>query len=117
MVAAVQLLDDAAESRVDAFDVVAIELAPDAVLQVLQLAARFIHERLGLAAGGVVGPASLVVRLAGVIEFLVMCCVVFCLLLDACGFALQLVQQVRVTSEAVLLATAAALCIGHSGPP
>ena len=40
MAAAVQPLDDAAERRVDALDVVAVELAPDAVLQLLQLATR-----------------------------------------------------------------------------
>jgi hypothetical protein len=92
MVAAVQPLDDAAERSVDALDVAALELAPDAIVQLRQLVARLVHLGLGVAAGGVVLGASRRVRIASVVEVLPVLVVVLGLLLDALGLALQLIQ-------------------------
>ena len=88
MAAAVQPLDDTAERPVDALDVIAVELAPDAVLQLLPLPARVRNERLGLAAGFVVGGTGRHERSAGVVELLPVRVVVRGLHLDALGLAL-----------------------------
>jgi hypothetical protein len=117
MVAAVQPFHDAAKCRVDAFDLAAVELAPDPVLQVLQIVACLSHRLLGIVADAVVGGTSLVVRLAGGFELIEVLGIVFCLLLDAFDLALQLVQQTWVTARAPFVisvpAVGAALCIGH----
>jgi hypothetical protein len=88
MAAAVQPLDDMAERRIDALDIATVELAPDAVLQILQLAARLSHKGGGSAAGGAVEGTSRLVRIAGVVELLAVLIVVLGLLLDARGLAL-----------------------------
>ena len=92
MAAAVQPLDDAAERRVDALGIAAVELAPDALLQLIQLAARVSDKGGGRAAGGVVEGTSRLERIAGVVELLAVLVVVLGLLLDALGLALQFVQ-------------------------
>jgi hypothetical protein len=92
MAAAVQPLDNPAERRVDALDIAAVELAPDALLQLLQLAARVSNKRGGRAAGGVVEGTSRLERIAGVVELLAVLLVVLGLFLDALGLALQFIQ-------------------------
>jgi hypothetical protein len=120
MAAAVQPLDDAAECRVhtlDFFALFTVEHAPNAFLQVVQLAPRLSDLRLGVAAGGVVSGPGCQERRSGVIEFLAVRGVVIGLRLDAFGLALQLAQQPWIALGAPLVvpvpATVIPLCIGH----
>jgi hypothetical protein len=115
MAAAVQPLDDAAERSVNTLDVVAVELAPDSILELLQLAMRLGDKRLGCAAGGVVIGTRLRERSAGAVELLPVRGVVLGLHLDAVGLALQLVQQTWVTAGApfVVSLPATVLCVVH----
>jgi hypothetical protein len=117
MTAAVQPLDDVAERQIDALDAFAVELAPDAILQFLQLAVRVSNERLGRTASCVISSTGCHVGGTGIVEFLPVRGVVLGLLLDALGFALQVIQQTRVTvgvpSVIPLLAAGTALCISH----
>ena len=98
MAAAVQPLDDVAEGQIDALDAFAVELAPDAILQFLQLAVGLSNERLSRAAGRVVGSTGRHECSTGIVELLAVRGVVLGLRLDALSLALQVVQQARVTA-------------------
>jgi hypothetical protein len=111
MTAADQSLDDAAERPVDTLDACALELAPDTVLQLLQLTVRLGHERLGRAAGRVVARPGRHERSSGVVELLPVRGVVLGLLLDARGLALQVIQQTWITVEVPFAVPV--LCISH----
>jgi hypothetical protein len=98
MAAAVQPLDDVAKGQIDALDAFAVELAPDAILQFLQLAVGLSNERLSRAAGRVVSGTGRHECSTGIVELLPVRSVVLGLRLDALGLALQVVQQARVTA-------------------
>jgi hypothetical protein len=112
-----QSLDDTAERPVDALDTDAIELAPDAVLQFLQLAMRLSNERLGRTADRVVSLTGLHESSTGIVQLLPVRGVVRSLLRDAGSLALQVIQQTWVTggvpSVLPFLAVGTALCISH----
>jgi hypothetical protein len=117
MAAADQSLDNAAKRQVDALNAYAVELAPDTVLEFLQQAVRVGNERLGRTADCVVASTGRHKCRTGIIELLPVIGVVLSLLCDALGFALQVIQQTRVTvgvpSVVSLLAAGTALCISH----
>ena len=117
MATAVKPLDDAPPSPFDASGVGAVKLAPDAILQLLQLVARLGYERLRLTADLVVGTTGRGERGAGTVELWPVRGVVVGLLLDAGGLAFEVVQEARITVGAPfvipLVSSGTALTVGH----
>jgi hypothetical protein len=88
MTAAVKPLDDTAEGPIKALDLFVIELAPNAVPQVLQLPARLCNLRLRVVAGFVVSGTGRLERSTGVVELLPVIGVVLSLRRNALCLAL-----------------------------